>query len=105
MVQIANDFKKTDSKEGDKYLAAAARFRLPYWDVVMPRKERKSGSAPASIWACPELCAKEEVYVRKPAKPKELVPIDNPMCFFRFPDEDAYAKARRADLGAKMSGR
>ena len=102
MLEIANEFNDKDKTLGARYLDACAKFRLPYWDIVMPRRERQPGAPPASIWATPQLLAKQQVYVRLPKDPKNLVPINNPMYSFAFPSPDDYERTGRADLLARM---
>ena len=97
MVALANKF--TGAEQG-RYLDAAARFRLPYWDPVMPRREYDPRSSIRNnFWAAPQIFTQERVYVRTAEKPSELVPIDNPLSFFTFPKEREWTEHQdRKDL-------
>jgi hypothetical protein len=88
MVEVANSYN--DKTEQAKYLAAAARFRLPYWDIVMPRKDPKDQD-PETMWACPDILKQERVFVKLPDdKQGEFSEIDNPLASFKFPSDDEY---------------
>ena len=108
--------KYSDEKERNTYLDAAARFRLPYWDVVMPRNEEqttpppgKDRTDPAAIWGCPEIFKVRKVFVKLPQGiPAEsqdgFWTIDNPLASFIFPNEQDYRqhperKDKRLEFG------
>ena len=87
MVKQAKAFQDKDDKKS--YLDAAARFRLPYWDIVMPRNEKQTED-PKAIWGCPEILKVKSVYVKLPnGDPKKkkngFWTIDNPLAVFKFP--------------------
>lgn len=89
--------------ESDKktYLAAAARFRLPYWDIIMPRNEQAvppSGQQPdpKTIWGCPDIFKKAKVFVKLPKPDPQTVKngfseIDNPLGSFNYPTTKEYS--------------
>ena len=98
MVKQAELYTKQADK--DRYLAAAARFRLPYWDLIMPRNAPKTppGSQkpdPRTIWGCPDILKNSKVYVKLP-KPNSQTDlhgfnsIDNPLATFVFPTADEF---------------
>lgn len=81
-----------DEKQRKTYLDAAARFRFPYWDLIMPRKE-ETNSDPTTIWGCPEIFKAKDVYVKlpgdDPAKDeKGFSKRKNPLAFFTFPNDE-----------------
>ena len=88
MIKEANeyhgDYKKT-------YLDAASRFKLPYWDISMPRNSDDSKATPkakqrdAWRWGLPEILKRPKVYVRTYDAPEELQERDNPLYSFSFP--------------------
>ena len=102
MVKQANAYPNED--ERNIYLDAAARFRLPYWDIVMPRNEKqtrpppgKDKIDPTAIWGCPEILKAENVFVKlpngDPNKSKDgFWTIKNPLAFFAFPEKEEYGK-------------
>ena len=77
----------------ETYLDAAARFRLPYWDPIMPRwdKDASPNSDQTKIWGCPRIFLQRQVYVRTPGDPNTLGEpgnkIQNPLYSFKFPTE------------------
>lgn len=89
------------------YAAAAERFRLPFWDIVMPRYPWASGSKLETVWGCPAILKAAKVYVKKPVpvKPdaKGFDQINNPLFSFVFPSEDDLTKAKRASLSNMSS--
>jgi hypothetical protein len=93
MVNQANNFK--DQADKDKYLDAAARFRLPYWDPIMPRNERAPGERLDTVWGLPQLFKQKDVFVRTPASPKDFTQIENPMYCFKFPTKDEWKENRQ----------
>ena len=88
MVRQANDY--SDKEQRQTYLDAAARFRFPYWDLIMPRKD-ETNSDPTTVWGCPDIFRAEDVYVKLPkgdsAKDeKGFSKIRNPLACFTFPN-------------------
>ena len=83
MVYLASRFK-----DQARYLAAAARFRLPYWDYFKPRS-RVSGKGGADGWSyeVPWIFSTPTVQVRFPDPNKEgdLVKVQNPLYTFAYP--------------------
>ena len=111
MVRQASAFQDEDEKQS--YLDAAARFRLPYWDIVMPRNDKPTKPPPgqttvdpAAIWGCPEILKVKSVYVKLPSGDPEkekngFWTIDNPLAVFKFPtaaefhDSESHGVERR----------
>ena len=91
MVEIAGQFP---AEYKHKYEEAAARFRLPYWDPIMPRTTRDEDGLPNTVWGIPEILKAEKVYVRLPSEPKKFTKVENPLYSFKFPSEDEYVKKR-----------
>lgn len=97
MVKQANLYAENEKQV---YLAAAARFRLPYWDILMPRtddsKPDKNNSVDwKTVWACPQLLKAKTVFVKLPKgdaqKAQEgFSEIDNPLASFTFPTSDEF---------------
>lgn len=99
MARVAEQY----SEEADKaiYGAAAARFRLPFWDIVMPRNKQQ-GEAVETVWGTPAILAAKNVFVKLPkltSKTKDgFDEIPNPLFSFTFPSFDE-RKAARQTLG------
>lgn len=89
------------------YLDAASRFRLPFWDPVMPRYRDDSNATDSAkqevtwFWGVPVIFKTKEVYVKYPEKPDELKPMPNPMYQFTFPEATAYDTAKRRAVDFK----
>ena len=102
MVKQANACPNENERK--VYLDAAARFRLPYWDIIMPRNEEqttpppgKNKLDPRAIWGCPEILKAKTVFVKLPnGDPNEskdgFWTINNPLALFTFPNDQEYAK-------------
>ena len=80
-----------DEKQRKTYVDAAARFRFPYWDLIMPRNE-ETNSDPTTIWGGPEIFKAEDVYVKLPGddpakEEKGFSKIKNPLASFTFPND------------------
>lgn len=108
MIKKANEY---DDDHKKTYLDAAARFRLPYWDLAMPRNDDDSKATEKAKklgvwrWGLPEILKRTEVYVRRPDKPDELHPMDNPLYSFNFPKEEEYAGVKnRPQIPWKQTG-
>jgi hypothetical protein len=87
--------------EKDAYRKAAARFRLPYWDIVMPRNKYTGGRSD-TVWGCPAILKVERVTVRLP-KPTANAKdgwdsIRNPLYSFVFPKPEEYQKSKRVQV-------
>lgn len=95
MVRVADQYS-TDA-EKRIYKAAAARFRLPFWDIVMPRN--KQSGAVESVWGTPAILAAKNVYVKLP-KPTPNAKdgfdtIPNPLYAYQFPTPNEREEARQ----------
>ena len=101
MVKQANAYP--DETERKVYLDAAARFRLPYWDIIMPRNEEQTTAPPGkekpdptAIWGCPGILKAKSVFVKLPKDPKEskdgFWTINNPLALFNFPKDQEHKK-------------
>lgn len=103
MQRIASQHESQDDKE--RYLDAAARFRLPYWDPVMPRNKLRAGAELKSVWCLPQLFGTPNVFVRLPESPDTLTKISNQMFQYSFPTEDEWNQPKdtarpELDMGA-----
>ncbi|OCL06436.1 hypothetical protein AOQ84DRAFT_390181 [Glonium stellatum] len=92
MIKQAHEYPSEDQRK--IYLDAAARFRLPYWDPITPRKAQdvhRPGEKedPKTIWALPDIFKKDEVFVKLPKNDpknnKDFSKIANPLASFTFP--------------------
>jgi hypothetical protein len=88
MVRLANLYETPEERE--VYLNAAAQFRLPYWDIIMPRNSYdKDNKDETHIFGCPQLLKEEWVWVREPGNNpkfhKGFSRIRNPLYSFYFP--------------------
>ena len=88
---------KYDAANKAKYRAAAERFRLPYFDPIMPRY-KWDGKNLQDVWGVPEILRTENVWVRTFDKPEELTTMPNPLYSFVFPTSDEYQKSGRKRL-------
>ena len=99
MVKQANQYS---GAEKDTYNKAAARFRLPYWDIVMPRNEYEKGQRADTVWGCPAILKKEKVTVRLPEPTPNAKEgwdsIDNPLYSFEFPKPKEYEESKRVPV-------
>ena len=98
MVKVADLY--TDTERQDTYHKAAARFRLPYWDPIMPRNERDGD--PDTVFGIPVIFQQKEVFVRTPSDPENLRPMPNPFYDFAFPSESewrAHPKRPKINFG------
>ncbi|KAF2024336.1 hypothetical protein EK21DRAFT_117886 [Setomelanomma holmii] len=83
MVKVAGLY--TNAEQKGSYRRAAARFRLPYWDPLTPRNERRGDVDTA--FGLPVIFQQRDIYVRTPSKPDELTPMANPLYEFTFPKD------------------
>lgn len=97
MVKQAKLFKSPADQQ--KYAQAAARYRLPYWDPIMPRNEISARDDPTTIWGLPKIFAQQTVFLKTPASPTKYVPTDNPLYSFKFPTDFAENKRVPLDQG------
>ncbi|KAH6671189.1 hypothetical protein B0J14DRAFT_670158 [Halenospora varia] len=80
------------------YQKAATRFRVPYWDPVLPRnKVANTGRFDEKIWSIPKICAAKKVWVKRPGSPNKLEQITNPLYAYKF-DNDALNKKGRIPI-------
>jgi hypothetical protein len=85
-----------DPDERKAYIDAAARFRLPYWDLVMPRNDYVETEKPntQTIWGCPQILKEKDVFVRLPKNSpnvdKGFSKIPNPLFSFQFPKDQEW---------------
>lgn len=99
MVKQANRYK--NPKDKIKYMDAAARFRLPYWDPLMPRRLQAQHASFDTVWGLPQILKRPEVFLRHPDQPESLKSFNNPMYKFVFPknwDPDPARRRPRATL-------
>ena len=100
MVRVADSYS---GAERSIYAAAAARFRLPFWDIVMPRN-KQSGKEVDTVWGTPKILVKDEVFVKLPQPSAEATAgfdrIKNPLYHFKFPTDKEREKARK--LGRRV---
>lgn len=83
MREVAGLYKDEGQKR--KYLNAAARFRLPFWDPFMPRNELEDDSSLETIFGIPEILRAKNVFVKHwdERGPQEIL---NPLQSFFFPN-------------------
>lgn len=97
MVEKANEFEDETLKK--RYLAAAERFRLPFWDPLMPRyKVENSGTKRTldqRIWGLPQILAAETVHVMKAPNGDRDDQFPNPLYAFKIPDGNLLTKKGR----------
>lgn len=99
MARIAELYTADSDKK--LYRDAAAKFRLPYWDLIMPRRE-KSGRVD-TVWGFPQIFKNKQVFVKLPQPTKETTSdgwnkIDNPLYSYRFPTKDDYRLSGRPTI-------
>lgn len=94
MQKKANEF--TDQKGKQHYLDALKRFRLPYWDPVMPRFNMAQGTELKKMFGMPEILSRSEVWVMDPQKDKTS--IANPLHHFKFPEQSDYTSTGRKTI-------
>lgn len=94
MAREAAKYKDEDEKR--LYEEAAARFRLPYWDPLMPRNEYKEGGEVYEIFGTPQILAKEKIWVKKSSS-SQFVKIDNPLYRFTYPTEAEHKNLKKYD--------
>lgn len=95
MINQANQYKNPADRA--KYLDAAARFRLPYWDPIMPRKQRDPTGPLSTVWGLPLILSLENIYVRTQSAPDRLIPMRNPLYSFKFPTLDEWDQPRQTE--------
>ncbi len=86
MREIADIYKDEGARQ--EYQIAAARFRLPFWDISMPRnKIEKTANLKETIFGVPQILRKKTVFV-KHWDSTELEEMANPLEGFSFPNEE-----------------
>ena len=112
MVRQAKAFQDEDEKQS--YLDAAARFRLPYWDIIMPRNDEPTKPPPGHteidptvIWGCPRILKAKSVYVKLPngdpeKKKNGFWTIDNPLAVFKFPRAEDFQRSKDQGVERKL---
>lgn len=101
MVRLAGTYPT--QQEVNLYSDAAARFRLPYWDLIMPRNELKTGDRYDTVWGFPEVFKNKAVFVRQPIRDEKtdkdgFNEIANPLATFVFPTEGEHNESGRVKL-------
>jgi tyrosinase len=89
MLEKAKSYPAQDQK---RYLAAADRWRLPYWDYHRPRGDKVTfpgvvdeGTTEARYHVnLPLIFSAPSIMVHEPGK-AELTPLQNPFVSFKFP--------------------
>jgi len=71
---------------GSSAEAVLERFRLPFWDPFLPRQ--KVANAETYQYGIPIIFTLPQIQVRRPENPSTLVPMDNPLYKFSFPQDD-----------------
>ena len=73
-----------------RYVEAAKKFRLPFWDPLLVRYVPDAGND--GPWHCgiPKVLGAGEVRVRKPTSPHLLSNIPNPLYCYKFSSEYKY---------------
>ena len=89
-----------DGDEKTQYKSVANRFRLPFWDPLLPRNNVKEKDPTydgtyVDVWGLPKLLGAETVWVKRP-KVTDLEEIPNPLYRFKFPRQEVIrAKGRQ----------
>ncbi|KAH8657404.1 common central domain of tyrosinase-domain-containing protein [Tricladium varicosporioides] len=77
------------------YQKAATRFRVPFWDPILPRnKVANTGRFDEKIWSIPKICAAKQVWVKRPSSPNKLEQIPNPLYAYKFQNDAPNKKGR-----------
>ena len=80
--EIAKQY--TSEPEKTRYQQAASRFRIPFWDPLLPRNRvSRTSTLDEGIWGVPEILAAERVWVKYPGV-QDLKDIDNPLYAYKF---------------------
>ena len=108
MAEKAEEFSEEEGRQ--HYLDALPRFRLPYWDPVLPRRpwNNDDSSLPQqerfrNIFGMPEILSAQEVQIMVPGQ-KEAQSIENPLYKFTFPSDDEYAATKRSKVPWAIPG-
>ncbi|MCJ1404979.1 hypothetical protein MMC11_008205 [Xylographa trunciseda] len=86
--EIAKRYKTEELKA--KYIAAAKRFRLPYWDPLLVRYIPDTRSNKPMHCGIPKILCAGQVCVRTPEDPNSLANIDNPLYCYKFAPKYKY---------------
>ena len=96
MHDIAGRYSEVDKA---KYQIAAGRFRLPFWDPFMPRREmdrtkKDKDEQVKSVFGIPDILSRSNVYIVhwNENGPKT---ISNPLQSFAFPGDKVLGKKHR----------
>ena len=71
---------------GDAAQGVLDRFRVPYWDPLLPRQ--KLLDFDTYVYGIPIIFTVPQILVRRPESPDTLKPMENPLYRFNFPKED-----------------
>lgn len=85
--EIAAQF--TQEPQRSLYRQAATRFRIPFWDPVLPR----NNATGENIWGIPKILSAKDVWVLRP-NASDLTTIPNPLYALKFQNEALEAKGR-----------
>ena len=88
--------KGSFEEEKNLYQNAANRFRLPFWDPLLPRnKVDNTGVLDNRIWGIPKILGAKDVWVKR-LNAIELESIPNSLYQFTFPQNEVLqAKGRK----------
>ena len=92
----------TDKHEKTLYESAADRFRLPFWDPVIPRNPVNKDvplydRVYSGVWGLPKILTTEVIWVKKPHG-KQMEEMANPLYRFNFPKEETISKKGRKPI-------
>ncbi|CAG8980482.1 hypothetical protein HYALB_00013118, partial [Hymenoscyphus albidus] len=79
----------TQEPQKSLYKQAAARFRIPFWDPVLPRNKATN----EKMWGLPKILSVTDVWVLRPNS-TELTSIPNPLYALKFQNSALKAKGR-----------
>lgn len=106
MRNITELFSEEEGK--GQYEAALDRFRLPYWDPVMPRNKLKPGAEKTlsdrvlAMFGLPDILVAEDVWVMRPGDTQKTT-IKNPLHHFEFPQVDDPRDIGRSPINWRVS--
>ncbi|KAI9789436.1 MAG: hypothetical protein M1835_001679 [Candelina submexicana] len=101
MAAIANEYPQETRA---KYQSAADRFRLPFWDPLLPRNSvPQSTAVDPTIWGLPKILGAKFVWVQRP-KGSKLEHIPNPLYSFNIPSDEVLKKKGRIPIDWPKNG-